>query len=131
MRRSKYFTTVALAALLLSACSSAVAPTATHTPTQEQSPPTERPVASVPTNTPTMPPKTATSPPETATATQEPRMATPTQEPETATATQKPQPATATPAPVVAQSFLDVRPGEWVHGPPDAPVTIVEYADFQ
>ena len=98
MQRSRIITLVALAALLLSACSSAATPTV-------------RPAASVPTKT-TAPTATAT------------------RKSEEATATQKGPSVTDTPAPS-ASSFLEVGPDEWVHGPADAPVTIIEYGDFQ
>lgn len=113
MNRVRHLALAALAILLLGACSSAVEPPATSTPTQEQPTPppataTDRPTAtSAPTETPSVPPPTATAPPQRATATQAP------------------------PAPAAAPSFLDVRPDDWVRGPSDAPVTIIEYSDYQ
>jgi uncharacterized lipoprotein len=122
MKRSKYLALVALAVLLLSACSSAVAPTATQAPAQEQPTATDRPAAetSAPDETPTRPPATATEASPAATATEEPQPPT-----------QEPQSATDTPEPEDVFAFLQVGPDEWVHGPADAPVTIVEYVDFQ
>ena len=107
MHRSETLTLVVLAALLLSACSSAATPTV-------------RPGASVSTKT-AAPVPTSTEPRPAATATGKA---------EEATATQKGPSVTDTPAPS-APSFLEVGPDEWVHGPADAPVTIIEYADFQ
>jgi protein-disulfide isomerase len=101
-----------LAALLLGACSSGAAPTETHTPTQEPATATDRPAISTPTRAATLAPATATEPPR-------------------ATATQSAQPATDTPAPATLPAFLEVRPDDWVRGPADAAVTIVEYSDFQ
>ena len=120
MHRSKTLTLVVLAALLLSACSSAATPTI-RPATQAQATATERPATSVPTET------TAAAP----TSTEETQpAATATRKPEEATPAQKPPSATDTPAPAVSP-FLEVGPDEWVHGPADAPVTIIEYADFQ
>jgi protein-disulfide isomerase len=113
MQRVRHLALVALATLLLGACSSTVEPPATSTPTQEPPAPspataTDRPTAtSAPTETPSVPPPTATEPPQRATATQAP------------------------PTPTAAPSFLDVRPDDWVRGPSDAPVTIIEYSDYQ
>jgi PBP1b-binding outer membrane lipoprotein LpoB len=107
MIRWKYLALVVLAALLLGACSGTAEPTATDTPLQEPATATSRPVASAPTTEPTLAPPT-----------------------ETQTA-QSPQEATALPAPTPDTSFLNVRPGEWVRGPDDATVTIIEYSDFQ
>ena len=107
MHRSKAITLVVLAALLLNACSSAATPTV-------------RPGASVPTKT------TAAVP----TSTERQPAATATGKTEEATATGEGPSVTDTPA-AAAPSFLEVGPDEWVHGPADAPVTIIEYADFQ
>ena len=107
----KYLTLVALAALLLSACSSAAEPTATQAP----------PTAAQPTATATAAPEeTATVPPATATESSS-----------VATATPESTEATDTPEPADVFAFLQVGPDEWVRGPADAPVTIIEYADFQ
>jgi protein-disulfide isomerase len=117
MTRSKHLILVALAALLLGACSGADAPTATHTPAQGQFPAaqstaTGRPVTEAPASTSTSMP------------TEMPSVSSP-------TATQASPPATDTPIPDNSPSFLDVRPDDWVRGPADAPVTIIEYSDFQ
>jgi PBP1b-binding outer membrane lipoprotein LpoB len=113
MIKLKHLALVALAALLLGACSSAAAPTATYAPAQDQPTATDRPTVSAPTETPTMPPPTATEPLQ------------------VAAATQSPQPAADTPTPVAVSSFLDVGLDEWFRGPADAQVTIIEYSDFQ
>jgi len=117
MKRLKCLALATLALLLLSACSSAVAPTATQAPTLEQPTATDRPAAE---ETPTRPPATATVTSPAATATEEPQPPT-----------QEPQSATDTPEPEDVFAFLQVGPDEWVRGPADAAVTIVEYADFQ
>ena len=117
MQRSKILTLIVLAALLLSACSSAATPTI-RPATQGQPTPTERSATSIPTKT-------------TAPTSTEPRPeATATRKTEDATATQKAPSVTDTPAPTVF-SFLEVGPDEWVNGPVNAPVTIIEYGDFQ
>jgi PBP1b-binding outer membrane lipoprotein LpoB len=124
MLKSKYIVLAVLAALLLGACSSAVESTATQAPTQGQLTATERPATktSAPTGTPTEPPPTATEDSQTAASTQKPKKAT---------ATADTQPATDTPVPADVFSFLEVQADEWVRGPADAPVTIIEYSDFQ
>lgn len=122
MKRTKYLVLVMLGGLLLNACSTAVAPTATPAPSQEQPTATER------TATATSPPaETATHP--LPTDTESPEMATPTQGSQAAT--QESSPATDTPESFDPFAFLEVGPDEWVRGPADAAVTIVEYADFQ
>lgn len=115
MKVPKYLSLVALALLLLSACTSAAEPTATQAPKPDQPTATEEAAAkaSTPTDTPPEPSRTATEPPQ------------------TATAEEKSQPATDTPEPDDVFAFLQVGPDEWVRGPDDAQVTIVEYADFQ
>ena len=115
MRKTKYLTLAMLAVLLFSACTSVAEPTATPRPTSVRPTATEgSPTrASDPTDTPTKPSPTATEPPQ------------------TATAEETSQPATDTPDPDDVFAFLEVGPDEWVHGPDDAQVTIVEYADFQ
>ena len=122
MKRSKYLALAALAVLLLSACSGAVSPTATQAPATEQPTATDRPATatSPPEETATRPPATATEASPAATATEEPQPPT-----------QEPQAATDTPEPEDVFAFLQVGPDEWVRGPADAPVTIIEYADFQ
>ena len=128
MKISKYIALALLAALLLGACSSGADPTATDTPVQDQPKPTatDQPTADAPTEMPTDPPATATDPAPASTATDEPASAS--------TATEAPPPTAAptdTPVPEDVFAFLEVGPDEWVHGPEDAAVTIIEYADFQ
>lgn len=115
MRLTKYLTLAMLAVLLFSACTSVAEPTATQDPTSTRPTATEGYAtrASDPTDTPTKPSSTATEPPQ------------------TATAEETSQPATDTPEPDDAFAFLEVGPGEWVRGPDDAQVTVIEYADFQ
>ena len=120
MTRLKHLSLVALAALLLGACSNAVAPTATSKPTDE---PTSVAQATAIERATQAPPSTATSAPTEAATKTEPSPA--------ATATTNAQPTDDAPAPDVVPAFLEVQPDEWVHGPPDAPVTIIEYSDFQ
>jgi hypothetical protein len=107
----KHCLLVMATALLLGACTSAGEPLPTHTST-----PTAQPTATnspTPTQTPTLTP----TPPPTPTPTQPP----------TPTPTQPPPPTATPPIP----AFLEVRPDDWVHGPPDAEVTIIEYSDYQ
>jgi PBP1b-binding outer membrane lipoprotein LpoB len=114
--KPRYLALVALLALLLSACSSAAEPTATQVPTSAQPTATDRPA-------------TATSP--SAAVTEPPPSPTATRESLTVTDTPVAPPATDTPQPADPFAFLQVGPDEWVRGPADAPVTIIEYADFQ
>ncbi len=128
MKISKYIALALLAALLLGACSSGADPTPTDTPVQDQSRPTatDHPTADAPTEMPTDPPATATELAPTSTATEEPAPAS------TATDESRPTAApTDTPVPDDVFAFLEVGPDEWVHGPEDAAVTVIEYADFQ
>lgn len=113
MIRLKYLTLVALAALLLGACSNTAEPTAAQTPTPEPPTATSRPATRTPTQEPTLPP----------TAETESGRASPT--------TPSAQKATDSPTPTPDTSFLNVRPNDWVRGPDDAAVTIIEYSDFQ
>jgi hypothetical protein len=115
MKTAKYLTLATLAVLLLSACASVAEPTATQGPTSIRPTATEGSAAkgSDPTDTPTEPASTATEPSQ------------------TATAEETSQPATDTPEPDDVFAFLEVGPDEWVRGPDDAQVTVVEYADFQ
>ena len=115
MKVPKYLTLVVLALLLLSACTSTAEPTATQAPAPDQPTATEQSATKVstPTDAPTEPSLTATEPPQ------------------VATAEETSQPATDTPEPDDIFAFLQVGPDEWVRGPDDAQVTIVEYADFQ
>jgi hypothetical protein len=112
MIRWKYLALIALAALLLGACSGTAEPTATDAPEQEPATATSRPATSAPTEEPTLPPPTKA-------------------EPAGEQTTARPQETTEPPAPTPDTSFLDVQPGEWVHGPDDAAVTVIEYSDFQ
>jgi hypothetical protein len=109
----KHCALVAVAALLLGACNSAGEPLPTHTPAPTAQPTSTTPstATTAPTLAPTVAPPTATEPPP-------------------STATQPPPPPTATPTPSVP-AFLEVRPDDWVHGPADAEVTIIEYSDYQ
>jgi ABC-type glycerol-3-phosphate transport system substrate-binding protein len=112
MKRSGLIGLALLVALLLAACGSAAAPVATNTATQEPAPTAE--------DTPTVPAPTETK--------AEP-VETPTQEPEAADPT-----ATSETGGEEADdflAFLQVQPDDWVRGPDDAEVTIVEYADYQ
>jgi hypothetical protein len=141
MARPKYMFLVALVALLLAACSGTAEPTAATAPTAEEREPTE--VAATETSAPTEEPTelspTATEAEATketseqATATEKPEDATDTPDTQPATDTPDAQPATATapPAPDDPLAFLEVGPDDWIRGPADAPVTIIEYSDFQ
>lgn len=116
----RYFALVALAVLLLGACSTAAAPTATPSPSSAAWPlATDAPTLTRITPTPRAT-RTLTKIPPTATGTPADISPTP-----RSTATASPQPTAD------AQAWLDVRADDWVRGPDDALVTLVEYADFQ
>lgn len=132
MPKPKHVILVALAALVLGACSSAAAPTEPPVPTDTQAAPTEVQPTSTPTEAATESPRATATEVVEATATK--AEATATQEPEKQepTATAESQSAVVTPEPTEdVFSFLQVGPDEWARGSADAPVTIIEYADFQ
>jgi protein-disulfide isomerase len=112
MKRSGLIGLVLLVAMLLAACGNAATPVATSAPTQEPAATAE--------DTPTVPAPTETK--------VEP-VKTPTQESEAPAPT-----ATSETDGEEAEdflAFLQVQPDDWVRGPDDAQVTIVEYADYQ
>ena len=133
MPKPKYVVVVALVTLLAVACGDAATATVPPVPTDTQVVPTQVKPTVAPTATSTeLPRATATEAKATATATQPPEPTETTEPPET-TAKQDSEPATSTPesAEEDAFAFLQVGSEEWTRGPADAPVTIIEYADFQ
>jgi ABC-type glycerol-3-phosphate transport system substrate-binding protein len=118
MKRSGLIGLALLVALLLAACGNAAAPAATHTPTEE-------PTATVE-DTPTVPAPTGTKAELTETPTSQPQAADP-----TATSEANDGAAASDGEGEDFLAFLQVQPDDWVRGPDDAEVTIVEYADYQ
>jgi hypothetical protein len=140
MPKSEYVVLVALAVLLLGACSTETVPTEPPAATDTHAAPTKAQPTNAPTEAPTepatkspteLPRPTAT---EIAEETATPAEATATQklEPQEPTAAVDDQAAAPTSEPEEdVFSFLEVGPDEWVRGPADAAVTIIEYVDFQ